>query len=131
MRGIPGCGKSTFVQRNYPHAVICSADHFFMQEGTYQFDINKLGAAHLECFRKFQEAMQRSEPVIVIDNTNTRIREMQKYIDEAALFGYSVSVVRVLCHPEEAARRNTHGVPAEKIQEMHDRFQDWPGEQLA
>lgn len=41
MRGLPGSGKSTLVrclQQTYPRAVVCSADHYFLdREGNYKY----------------------------------------------------------------------------------------------
>ena len=52
MRGLPGSGKSTVVStitRVYPHAVVCSADHYFMNDGKYEYSSSRLKSAHLQC----------------------------------------------------------------------------------
>lgn len=130
MRGISGCGKSTYVRKHYPNATVVSADHYFERNGKYEFDRDKLGHAHGECFRKFTTALHRGDPLIVVDNTNTRARELSHYYDAAINSGYEVTVVRLVCDPEKAAKRNVHQVPAEVVANMAGRFEPWPKEVL-
>ena len=133
IRGISGSGKSTYIKNNIEDTRhICSADHFFIDpvSGTYNFDPIKLHAAHKFCQNKFKSFLEREFPVVVVDNTNTRIKEMRFYLDTAKDFGYEVEVVRLIVDPEIAKRRNVHGVPPEAIQAMHDRFVDYKGETI-
>jgi predicted kinase len=74
MRGLYGSGKSTWVKKHYPDAVVCSADDFFLvpcgsavsdrafkgPDGKmveYKFDIKKLGEAHQSCLAQVLSAM--------------------------------------------------------------------------
>lgn len=72
----------------------------------------------------------KGEPLIVIDNTNTRKWEMQRYYDTAIEAGYAVDVIRLVCDPAKAASRNVHQVPADAVAKMAARFEAWPGEKL-
>jgi predicted kinase len=128
LRGISGAGKSTYTRENFPNATVCSADNFFMQNGVYNWDASKLGRAHDWCLNTFNEALRRNDSSIVVDNTNTKLREFKRYRDEALMYGYEVNVVRLVVDPAIAAARNLHGVPADKVQAMQDRFQDFQGE---
>ena len=132
MRGISGAGKSTYTKANHPTAVVCSADDFFIENGNgvYLFDREKLGKAHGRCQAQFEENLRRGTREIVVDNTNTTMREMKFYLETAKKYGYEVSVVRLAVDPKIAAARNLHGVPAEGIQNMQNRFQDFPGETI-
>lgn len=130
MRGISGCGKSTYTRKHYPDAKVYSADHYFERNGTYQFDATKLKAAHDDCFRRFQTGIAKNEPLIVIDNTNTRKWELERYYDAAVQAGYDVTVVRLVCDPAKIGTRNVHNVPADKVAQMASRFEPWPGEKL-
>jgi len=128
LRGISGAGKSTYTAKHFPDAVICSADHYFGHGADYKFDGSKLGKAHDQCFQLFMTACNSGKPSIVVDNTNTTLREFLRYVEFAKSRGYKVDVVRLVVDPKIAAKRNVHGVPAEKVQQMQNRFQDYRGE---
>lgn len=123
LRGIAGSGKSTYTHAHYYNAVVVSADHFFEDaQGNYKFDVSKLGDAHSSCFRKYIEALQAGEPLIVVDNTNTTAWECSPYVQGGAAFGYDVEIITLDCDPEVAANRNVHGVPRKSVLEMYRRL---------
>ena len=131
LRGISGAGKSTYTRNNHPNAVVCSADNFFINsDGVYNFDRNLLGKAHDWCKAQFETALQQGQDDVVVDNTNTTMREMKFYVDKAKQYGYELTVVRLVVDPVIAAGRNLHGVPMEGVQAMQNRFQDFPGETI-
>lgn len=123
MIGVAGSGKSTWGKNNAKDFVHCSADNYFMKSGSYNFDFTKLGAAHGSCLRMFKEAIDKGECAIV-DNTNTRVKEIRPYYDYAIQNGYEVNLVFVSCDPKVAAQRNLHSVPEDKVQEMYDRIKN-------
>lgn len=114
-RGLPGSGKSTWIRANYPNATVCSADHYFLRDGVYQFDPEKIGAAHGVCRTRFSEALEAGVPVVVVDNTNVTVREIRPYVEAALEAGYQVRIIRMVCDPEVCVARNVHGVPPEVI----------------
>lgn len=123
MRGGPGSGKSYYVaQRCFTTGVIptvCSADEFFINDaGDYDFDPKWLGRAHGACLKKCVEAMMARLDVI-IDNTNSKPQEMIPYLALCQAFGYTCTVVRVLCDPEVAWKRQNHDVPRDKFDDIH------------
>jgi predicted kinase len=132
LRGISGTGKSTFIAREFPTAIVVSADHYFIKDGVYTFNKEKLGAAHATCFRKFTEALNMNKPLVVVDNTNLSTGEMRKYVETAQSRGYEVEILTIKCDPEVAAARNAHSVPRENILKMHEKLQraqlpaEWP-----
>jgi len=132
MQGQSGSGKSTYVAANYPTAMVCSADDYFMVDGEYRFDVAKLGEAHKACLRSFLLAMAAEEPLVVCDNTNTSLWELAPYVQTASALGYKVVVVRCVASAETAAKRNTHGVPEAAVKGMTDRLEKplafWPCE---
>ena len=130
LRGISGAGKSTYIQKHFPQAAVVSADHYFSRGGGYKFDPLLLSKAHGSCLWNFQKAVCQHKPLVVVDNTNTRVQEMRQYIEYAKQHGYSVEVVRLKVDPEVAAQRNVHGVSADVIQQMQNRFEDYPGEKV-
>lgn len=127
MRGPSGSGKSTYISKHLSEALVCSADHYFIgEDGQYHFDRSKLGAAHGACQAKFKQALKDRAPLIVVDNTNTMIREMASYVKEAKYRGYRVECVRMDTPLDVAAARNAHGVPYGAVKAMFERMADVP-----
>ncbi|KAF0312381.1 2',3'-cyclic-nucleotide 3'-phosphodiesterase [Amphibalanus amphitrite] len=93
LRGLPGCGKSYLADKiatTYPGAVLCSADHYFMKDGSYQFDREQLSAAHESCKQRAEHACLEQRSHIVVDNTNLRYWEWSEYAKLAARHHYLV-----------------------------------------
>ena len=130
MRCLPGSGKSTIVamlQEKYKESAVCSADRFFTQgDGTYSWSREKLSAAHEQCHTKAIEACEAKTPVVIIDNTNIKRWEMKFYVELASQHCYTVVVVTPktpwCLDVEELAKRNTHRVPVEALQEKKRAF---------
>lgn len=120
MRGVPGAGKSTYLSKTAPNAVVCSADHFFVRaDGKYVFEAAQLQRAHETCFSTFIGLIANERvKLIAVDNTNLTWWEAGRYIEAGLTAGYDVEVVDVRASPEVAAARNVHGVPVEHIQKM-------------
>jgi predicted kinase len=119
LRGIPGCGKSTFA--NNLAGVIYSADMYFEdQYGNYNFDPSKIKQAHAWCKRVTMEAMEAEFSDITVANTFTQEWEMKDYIDMATKYGY---IVFSLIIENRHGNKNVHGVPDETIKKMTDRFE--------
>ena len=128
MRGLPGSGKSTLVETiksvyakdAMGDFVVCSADDFFMVNGSYQFDISRISDAHEDCQNRMKEAVISRVRTIVIDNTNVMYWEMKTYIQTANREGYIVILVEPKTpwrlNAEILAKRNSHGVPRETLQ---------------
>lgn len=127
MRGTAGSGKSTYAKKHYPDAVVCSADHFFIQkDGSYKFRPELLGRAHTTCHEKFKQALRDKARTIVVDNTSVKLRDYKWYLQDARNYGYDVLFVRLDTPVEVAAARNLHGVPLEAVQRMADRMDEVP-----
>ena len=148
LRGVPGCGKSTYCdalnaewfldETKSRMFRIVSADRFFVgADAVYRFDPRKLGAAHGSCVRLFTEALiedvgDEVDMLLIVDNTSTTVREMSTYVDLCKAYGVPFEIVTIDTPPEIAAHRNTHGVPVDKVYEMHRRLvaaqipAEWP-----
>lgn len=135
MRGVSGSGKSTYAAKHFAKAYRCSADDYFTEvlgEGkTYAFDARKLGEAHRWCMERFIRAVTHRDPLgradlVVVDNTNLQLWEFMGYVQVAQAMGYEVSIFRMNTPVEVAARRNLHGVPLNKVEDMSRRFQNIP-----
>jgi len=126
MRGAPGSGKTTFLKKNYPNALICSADNFFIKDGVYTFNPNLIGIAHEKCYEKFLNALKNNNDLIAIDNTNLLLKEMQRYISEAKNFGYEIKIIKMSTNLETLMGRNVHGVPDLKVEKMYHKMENIP-----
>jgi len=91
MRGPSGSGKTTRAKelQKEHNAIIASADHFFMVQGEYCFNANKLPRAHTWCQERARCACEDDQNVI-IDNTNMALWEMKPYVEMAESYGYKV-----------------------------------------
>lgn len=145
IRGIPGSGKSTFVEclrvaqdifLGDPLSVV-SADLFFDEDGIYNFDPKKIGKAHEWCQNNARNFMRLGHH-IVVDNTNIKQWEMDPYRDLAKEFNYEFrthvigiyhlieaqkNVSSLNTYADTCFRRNSHGVPLEKIKQMIQNFE--------
>lgn len=130
LRGLPGSGKSTLAddlakEPDY-NTVICSTDFFW--GAPYNFNSKLLGVAHQWNQSMVALYMYRGHQRIVVDNTNTTFKEMQPYLELAALLGYTVCIMEPKTawakNPTECAKRNSHGVSLAKISEMLNRWED-------
>jgi predicted kinase len=119
LRGVPGSGKSTLAE--VIGGVVFEADMYFVApDGSYQFDPTRIKDAHNWCRHKVMETMKSGEPKVIVSNTFTQEWEMESYYILADELGYRVfSIIAENRH----GGSNQHGVPAEKIQQMRDRFQ--------
>ena len=127
VRGLPGSGKSTFANTITNEFSVCEADKFFYdKEGNYNFDGSKLKEAHWRCKEQVEIRMKDNQmnpqfyPHIVVSNTFTQAWEMQDYYILAEKYGYKVFSIIVENRHEGV---NRHGVPAEKLEQMKNRFE--------
>ncbi|MEI7741246.1 MAG: AAA family ATPase [bacterium] len=115
LRGIPGSGKTYFRTKQFPRALVASADDYFAQGGEFKYDSSKIALAHRFCWRKFHAGMLAESASIVIDNTNVRVADVAAYVLPAEALNYTARVVTFVCDPAIAARRCVHGAPEEYI----------------
>ena len=132
MRGIPGSGKTHHswkliqdagfhpCQPEYAHV---SADRYFERDGEYKFDPKLIGEAHKTCMQMFLDATEYGCELIVVDNTNTQVWEYTPYFQVAQAKGYEVEIVEVVADLDVCLARQQHGVPAEHLERMQNRFQ--------
>jgi len=127
--GISGSGKSTYA-KNFPNAVICSADHFFEKDGTYNWDPTKLEQAHKACQNKFHLALFAKAETIIIDNTNLTKWAIEPYYNAAIKANYQVNFCYFGISVEAALARNVHTVPRHTLvrqsNNLDELLMNWP-----
>jgi len=123
LRGLPGSGKSTMAKSL--GGLHLEADMYFMQDGTYQFDVTKLKDAHTWCQNEVNTAMILNHTTgknerIIVSNTFTQEWEMKAYYELAESYGYTVFSLVV---ENRHGGVNEHGVPTDKLEQMKNRFE--------
>ena len=128
MRGLPGCGKSTYTRKQMQvlnaigkSIVVASADDFFVVNNM-KFDPHLLPMAHECCYEIFLEALNASVNCVIVDNTNTGESEFSRYYDAALERGYVPTVVEFSCDVQTSFERNLHKVPRKTIEKMFARL---------
>jgi len=135
MRGLPSSGKSFLSRQLVKRGQIFSTDdYWYIKNGTYEFDITKLGIAHDWNRRRVEKAVEANISPIVIDNTNISIKEVKTYYTafyNAILKGYSLEIAvpttKWAFNLEKLVEltKKTHNVPADTIQRMLDKWEDF------
>lgn len=121
LRGIPGCGKTTYCKNNFPDAIVCSADNFFIKNDIYAFDASKIGEAHKHSFSKYCNSIPLETRDIIIDNTNIEAWEISPYIAVANLYEKEYIILNFICDQQVAFNRQQHGVPEKNHKRMYER----------
>lgn len=134
-RGAPGCGKSTYIHENGLDSYTLSADTIRMQysspiqtkDGSVQISAKNDSVVWSLLFQMLELRMQ-SGCFTVIDATNSKTEEMNRYKALAKQYRYRVYLIDMTDLPiEECKRRNGNRaplkqVPEEAIDKMYARF---------
>mmetsp|Transcript_48172 Transcript_48172/g.85528 ORF Transcript_48172/g.85528 Transcript_48172/m.85528 type:complete len:1677 (-) Transcript_48172:71-5101(-) len=125
LRGFPGSGKSSLssMLKKCAPAEVIGADHFWA--GT-----ENLQEAHEKCRQSFSEALQAQKPLVIVDNTNVRRSEYEKYRSKAETEGYAVVILEMICEStsdlERFRKRSVHDVPGGAVGAMWSRWEQDP-----
>lgn len=116
IRGVSGAGKSTFAA-NLADMLECNhweADMYFINPMTKEYKFNPawIGQAHGWCFQNFYVDVCCNVDVVV-SNTFTTEADMQRYIDTAKEFGYTITSLVV---ENRHGNKNVHDVPEATLQ---------------
>ncbi len=135
MRGQTCSGKDTVARRLASEfegdAAILSTDNFFMVNGEYKFDFEKLAEAHADTHRQFIDrcrweyyAVESKENFLtIISNTNTQDWEFMGYLHIGLSYGATVELHYVETPIEVSLERdNGHGVPEAGARGQYERL---------
>ena len=140
-RAVPGTGKTT-ISRCITNALTDagltvrnhSTDEFFMQDGRYCFDIEKLHTYHDLNLAYFRRDLENGTDVVICDNTNIKPWHAEPYTDLARQYGYQVVFLNMT--PRElskhvqsqivtAEKPDAHGVPEETLKRLIREFHEY------
>ena len=118
--GPPGSGKSTYVRHHKQEEdAHFEADMFFMEDGEYKFNRERLKEAHEWCQEKTERAMINGVENIYVSNTFIKAWERKTYLDLARNYGYIVHFVRM-----NTMYNNIHNVPDSVVINMVANIQE-------
>lgn len=127
LRGLPGAGKSTLAAKLVAEGkadCFYEADQYFTKNGEYVFDPKLIGQAHKWCQDNVRLALYEGKAVVV-SNTATTQWELDPYLAMAAAVGAEVEVMTLTTQ-----YGSVHGVPAEVVDRMTDRWEAVEGEKF-
>ena len=119
IRGLPGSGKSTMAKvLQQAGFVWLEADSYHLNaEGEYCYSPANVKAAHEWCQREVFKALSNGKRVVV-SNTFTRRWEMEPYFEMAKTFEIEPNILEATGNWP-----NVHGVPAEVVEKMRQRWE--------
>jgi len=142
--GCAGSGKSTYARKQFPDAMVVSADHHFealakrsRKSYVEVWDLKEQGIAHSLCQQHFMDAIAADHPIVIVDNTNVRSADRQRYVKMGLEFGceteFHVFSPRIFGEPPPSSEniltyvrlcydRQFHGVPLEIIAQQFSRL---------
>tara|TARA_Y100001938_G_C8061708_1_gene417691 strand:+ start:519 stop:980 length:462 start_codon:yes stop_codon:yes gene_type:complete len=131
LRGVPGSGKSTFVDilRELPGSVSIHAidDLHTDNNGNFLWDEENADRLYTLNFANFVKSCAEGTQIVVCDAINVEAQSFQKYVEIADQYGYCVYVV---CSnpptPAESTKRNKHHTSSSQARDMYSRWEHWP-----
>ena len=131
LRGVPGSGKSTFVEaiRSIPGNTSIHAidDLHTDSKGNFLWDEENAKRLYTLNFANFVKSCASGVNTVVCDAINVATMDFQKYIDIAEQYKYCVYVV---CPnpptPAQSTKRNKHHTSSSQAKDMYARWEHWP-----
>lgn len=136
--GVPGAGKSTWVQKEFQgECTVISSDNILeeiaAEEGkTYDEVFSKyIKAANAMCWKDFEQALMEEQPVIIVDRTNMSVKSRRIIFDKLKQSGksYDVEAIVFKTPPYEEHQRRLNSrisktIPANVIKSMQESYEE-------
>jgi len=118
IRGVPGSGKSTLAKElsSKQGYVVCEADHYFMSDGEYKFDIDLIGDAHVWCQANAKYLLFHGLSVIV-SNTSVHNKDIRTYYEIAKKYHADFEIINC-----SGNFKTIHHVPTQVQKRMANSF---------
>lgn len=135
LRGVPGSGKSTFVEilKTLPGPIAIHAvdDLHIDASGNFLWDEENEARLYTLNFSNFVQSCNAGIQTIVCDAINIETEAFQKYIDVAEQYDYKVYVVCPLPpSPAQSTKRNKHHTSSSQARDMYSRWEHWPTDKM-
>ena len=137
-RAISGSGKSTItncivekLKSNNISVSVYSTDDFFIINGRYIFDFDKLSEYHKKNFKSFKKSIENKLDVVICDNTNLSPWETEAYRNLAREYNYQILIItldsreieeHILSQRITKENPNAHGISEETLKNMIRRY---------
>lgn len=125
IRGASGSGKTTLARQLIftlsKDAVILETDDYFVKQGQYQFERDKLQSAHDWNRQRFTQALHEGGDIIV-SNTFIKLWELNKYLEHI-----DTSTIRVTIYELHSQYGGVHDVPQEVVDRTRKHFEPYTG----
>lgn len=147
IRGLPGSGKSTLANEilhakgifekyeGIPKTLV-EADDFRSFHGQYVYDEKLNSVAHSWCLSESIRRLQYFE-IVVVANVFHKREHIFPYLELAKTMGAKVTLITLedpsrksLEHSVTLGERNTHEVPSDSIERMHEGWEDITQEEI-
>ena len=140
-RAVSGSGKTTLsrcvttaLRDRGLTVAVHSTDEFFMQDGRYVFELEKLHGFHEQTFKNFIADLERGTDVVICDNMNLLPWQAQPYTDAARQYNYRILFLNFL--PRELEKHlaaqvvteekpDAHGLSRELLERFIHNFNDY------
>lgn len=135
LRGVPGSGKSFLATNsseylsNPSEFAVCSADEYFIKDGTYTFVPELVPEAHAYCLQKFLKCVSNIEfKFVIVDNTNSQVWEYQIYSYLCEILHLDMHIVEIPCPTDFIAgkfqSRNAHNIDSTAVKNTVQRWEN-------